>query len=443
MATRRTGQAIALAVLVAFPLAAAAADDNASDLEARIQLLNQRLQQQGQQLQQMRAHLQEMQADLATMRGKGEPTNAYTQAVTQQQGVPTANTRLVAAADTSQPSTENAQGVTGTSTGTIGEKPQPSRSEQAVQQQAQGTVFNQSFTLEPSFTYSRFDRRQIALSGFLALDAIFLGSISVQESKAAIYQFDLTGRWGVTPRLQLYTDVPFLYRRTEYFSGGAGTAASQLSEADVDSQAHVGDISVGAYYQLFRETPSHPNLVANLAVKIPTGIDPYGIKTVTPDPNNNNLKVPQELPTGNGVYSVFLGFSTLKTVDPIVMFANVGVFHNFVRSFDDISTTVGQTQPGDVDLRNAYQWGAGVALALNDRTAMTLSFSQLFQDSARIRYKGQDWQKIIGSDANSATLNIGLTYAKDDHTTFVTNLGVGMSPDAPDFQINFKMPYTF
>jgi hypothetical protein len=84
-----------------------------------------------------------------------------------------------------------------------------------------------------------------------------------------------------------------------------------------------------------------------------------------------------------------------------------------------------------------------MALALNGKMAMTFSYSQLISQAARTRVQGGDWQKIIGSDANSSQFNLGLTYALSDHETMITSLGIGLSPDAPDFQINVKFPYTF
>ena len=51
------------------------------------------------------------------------------------------------------------------------------------------------------------------------------------------------------------------------------------------------------------------------------------------------------------------------------------------------------------------------------------------------------WTKVVGSDANAATFNFGVTYALDKRTTLVTMLGIGLTPDAPDFSLTFKVPY--
>lgn len=322
-------------------------------------------------------------------------------------------------------------------------QPPRSRSAEAVYQQAQGTLFTRRFTFEPSLSYSHFDRRQLVLNGFLALDTIFLGNIAVEENKADIWQLDLAGRFAITPRLQWYVDEPFLYRRTNFLSGGAGGSAPALSEATVSRPMNSGDVTTGIYYQLQNESSGHPDIVANVALKFPTGKDPYGVKVVKPDPSNDSLQVPASLPTGNGMYTLFGGLSVLKTVDPVILFANAGVYHNFARSFGDISTDPSSVVPGRVDLRNSFQWGAGLALALNDKVALTFSYTQLVSQAARKQETGQPWQTIIGSDANAATLDTGMSYALSDHLTMVASVGVGLTPDAPNVEVSVKLPYTF
>ena len=38
---------------------------------------------------------------------------------------------------------------------------------------------------------------------------------------------------------------------------------------------------------------------------------------------------------------------------------------------------------------------------------------------------------------------MGVTHALNQHTTLVTLLGIGLTPDAPDFSLSFKVPYMF
>ncbi len=154
--------------------------------------------------------------------------------------------------------------------------------------------------------------------------------------------------------------------------------------------------------------------------------------------------VPTRQPTGNGVWSTSVGITALKTIDPIVMFANLGYNHNFQRSFSDVSSSENTPAvPGDVKLGNAWLVGAGAALALNDRTSVSLSYAQSVQRVSRLRAKGQNWVRQVGSDSNAATFNTGLTYQLSKNLSMASSLAIGLTPDSPNFSVSVKFPYTF
>jgi len=96
-----------------------------------------------------------------------------------------------------------------------------------------------------------------------------------------------------------------------------------------------------------------------------------------------------------------------------------------------------------VRLGRSFYFGAGLAFAFNERTSLSLSVSDKLSARARTRYDEGDgkWLKVIGSDANAAMFNLGVTYALNQNSTFVTQLGIGLTPDAPDFSLIFKVPY--
>nr|WP_253260778.1 hypothetical protein [Rhodanobacter glycinis] len=124
------------------------------------------------------------------------------------------------------------------------------------------------------------------------------------------------------------------------------------------------------------------------------------------------------------------------------MFANLAYTHAFPRSFADVDTDPQTTTPGSVKLGDAYTYGAGVAFAFNERTSLSLSFSDKLSAKASLRAPKGRWAKVTGSDANAAAFNMGVTYALSRHTTLVTMLGIGLTPDAPNFTLTFKIPYT-
>jgi hypothetical protein len=331
----------------------------------------------------------------------------------------------------------------------------PQRSVEDVLQQ-EHVLFNRPLTLEAGVTYGHYDRRELTLNGFLALDAIFLGNIAIEGIKSDSLTYDFAARYGLTPRLTFNVDAPFIQRWTNYQKGGAGGSAAALAEENTTDPPHLGDINASANYRLLAETPSRPDVVLTAGVVAPTGRAPYGIDVRiieagdstgdTSDKNDTNFvrfAVPSHQATGNGLWAVNVGASAVKTMDPAIVFGSVAYQHYFQRHFGDIDTSPDTVTPGRVELGDNFTFGGGVAFAFNDRTSMSLSFVDKIVREATIKIDGKDSQPVIGSLGNIGTLNLGLTYAMTPHLTWVTLLGVGLTPDAPDFTLNVKIPYQF
>jgi hypothetical protein len=320
---------------------------------------------------------------------------------------------------------------------------QPAQSVSNLYDEASGFFGGGKFSFETGITYSRYDTRQLILNGFLALDSIFLGNINLDRIKADNWTLDLTGRYNLNNRWQFDVNVPVVYRESTYQSGGAnGGSAGALSEKSVDNDPSIGDVNFGVAYKFLDESVNTPDAVLTLRVKAPTGKDPFGIKLRQVDANNN-LFVPDSLPTGNGVWSITPGISLVKTFDPAVLFGTLSYTHNLEESFDDISSTVNQKTPGKVKLGDSFQIGAGIAFALNEKMSMSFSVSDLVQRKSELKQDGGDWQSVVSSDANAAYFNVGMTIAATDNLTIVPNLSIGMTPDAPDFSFSLKFPYYF
>jgi len=318
------------------------------------------------------------------------------------------------------------------------------RSVDDVKQQ-QSVLFNRRLSVEAGLAYTRYDRKQLTLNGFLALDAIFLGNIGIENVESDAATLSLATRWGVTPRLTLSAEVPWIERKTVYQKGGAGGSAAAIAQ-QTSSGGGLGDLSVSANFKLFSERPHWPETVLTAGVTAPTGREPYGVDWRVIERDDDDFirfAVPSEQPTGNGVWQANVGLSMVKAADPAILFANVGYIYSQRGSFDDLDSNPDTVNPGDVQLGNVFYAGAGLAFAFNERTSLSLSYSGRFSARAKTRYRGGEWMKVIGSDGNAGTLNLGMTYAINRHATLVTQLGVGLSPDAPDFSLSFKLPYAF
>ncbi|MDR6710838.1 opacity protein-like surface antigen [Pseudomonas hunanensis] len=339
-----------------------------------------------------------------------------------------------------------ASGAPGTSGSGYGQSlkddSEPAQSVSNLYDEASGFFGGGKFSVETGITYTHYDTRALTLNGFLALDSIFLGQINLDRIKADNWTLDLTARYNLDQRWQFDINVPVVYRESTYSSGGAGGAGPVTSDATVTRDPTIGDINFGVAYKFLDESESLPDAVVTLRVKAPTGDDPYGIKLVE-DPTNDNLAVPESLPTGNGVWAITPGISLVKTFDPAVLFGSLSYTYNMQDSFSDISAQEGSKVPGDVKLGDSWQIGAGIAFALNEKMSMSFSVTDQFARKSKIRPDGGDWQSISSSDYNAANFNVGLTLAATDNLTIVPNLSIGLTDDAPDFTFSLKFPYYF
>lgn len=318
----------------------------------------------------------------------------------------------------------------------------PAQSVSNLYDEASGFFGGGKFSFETGVTYARYDARQLTVNGFLALDSIFLGNINLDRIKSDTWTLDLTARYNLNNRWQFDINAPVIYRESTFQSGGGGGAGTQTTEESVTRDPTLGDVNIGVAYKFLDESDFWPDAVATLRVKAPTGKEPFGIKLVQSS-SNNNLYVPESLPTGNGVWSVTPGISLVKTFDPAVLFGTLSYTHNLEESFDDISSTVGSKTPGKVRLGDSFQIGAGVAFALNEKMSMSFSVSDQVQRKSKLKPNGGDWQSVVSSDANAGFFNVGMTIAASDNLTIVPNLSLGMTEDAPDFSFSLKFPYYF
>jgi hypothetical protein len=318
--------------------------------------------------------------------------------------------------------------------------PAPSDAVVEVAQEQQGR-FGDRLGFDLGLGYSHFDNARISLNGFLALDAIFLGTISIDQIKSDVFTFDPTIRYGITDRLFLDANLPYLYRSSNFRSGGAGGSASALVEKTIHDQG-IGDLSIGASYRLIAETLHKPDVVLSARVKFPTGRDPFGVEFVEVENSQGNLQVPQSLATGTGVYGASLGVAVLKTLDPMVVFGNLTYYRNFGRHFADIDENPGDI-PGRVEIGNAWQFGAGLAFALNEKSSISMSYSQRLVERTHLTPVGFERRAVVGSQANVGIANFGATFSLSPKLALVANVGIGLTDDSPDMSVAVRLPFRF
>jgi len=294
--------------------------------------------------------------------------------------------------------------------------------------------------LEPSLRYLHSSVNRVSIEGLTILPALLVGVIDVLEADRDTYSTSLTARYGLTSRLEFEAQASYLWRsdstRTRKFLESA-TEESMTSA----SGSGLGDVEVGMRYQFNRGGGAWPFLVGNLRVKSDTGTDPFELTTkatLSGDP-----QFASELPTGSGFWSLNPSLTFIYPSDPVVFFGNVGylwtieddkgTFEQIDENGDITTIGFGRVDPGD-----ALRMSFGMGLGLNDRSSLSLSYSlDLFNETT---IETAATNKIAGSDVTVGRLLIGYSLRTEGGTPLNIAVGIGATEDAPDADLNFRLP---
>lgn len=83
----------------------------------------------------------------------------------------------------------------------------------------------------------------------------------------------------------------------------------------------------------------------------------------------------------------------MKTYDPVVLFGSLSYTYHIARSFTDISSVQGQTQPATVKLGDIVQFGGGVALAFSDKDSASICYTMALAPESKTRPPGAHTRK--------------------------------------------------
>lgn len=298
------------------------------------------------------------------------------------------------------------------------------------------------YVLEPSLQYGYSSNNRVALVGYTIIPALLIGLIDIREVKRNTVTAALSGRFGVTRRLELEMRVPYVYRSDATVSRelAIGTATEGVFSA---SGMHMGDIELGARYQLNDGGVDTPYYIGSLRFKSRTGKDPFSVVTDCQQrcvDNATGTGLPLDLPTGSGFYSLQTGLTLLYPSDPAVFFGSVTYTHNFKR--DNISRKVlngeeeflGSIAPGGV-----IGFNFGMGLAINEKSSFSLGYDH--SSVARTKSNGE---VVPGSVRTQlSTLLLGYSYRLSPKYSLSVSVGAGLTRDTPDVSLTLRLPMTF
>lgn len=278
------------------------------------------------------------------------------------------------------------------------------------------------FVLEPAIEYSNSSAIRTAIEGFTIVPALTIGAFQISDVNRDTLTARMTGRMGLTHRLEADISVPYIYRRDETRSRPFGVGASTEMLTKVTGH-DLGDIEAGLHYQLNEGRQGWPVLIANGRFKSVTGTGPFEV------PVDSVTGLQRELPTGSGFYSAQPSITAIMPSDPVILFGNIGYGFNFERD-----TRLGKINPGD-----SISASLGMSLLLNEKLSLSMSYNHdmVFQTEL-------DGNRLPGSTIlQIGALNFGTSYKLYDNMSLTFLTSIGVTENAPDIRLLVKTPISF
>jgi len=293
------------------------------------------------------------------------------------------------------------------------------------------------FAFEPSVQYSYSSSNRIALVGYTIIPAILVGVIDVREVKRNTLTGTLTGRYGLTNRMEVEAKLPYVYRHDNTVGRefGAGAANSTVFTA----KGHdIGDVELTARYQFNDGGAEKPYYVGSLRFKTRTGKDPFEVET-TGTIVGLRGGTQTELPTGSGFYGLQPALTVLYPSDPAVFFGTVSYLHNFKRHNVTLRTDAGPQALGTIAPGGILGFNFGMGLALNEKSSFSIGYDH--SAVGKTRQNGQYTAESVW--VQLGTLLLGYSHRLNDKQSVNLSLGAGLTRDTPDVTLTLRLPMTF
>ncbi len=298
------------------------------------------------------------------------------------------------------------------------------------------------YVLEPSLQYSYSSSNRVALVGYTIIPALLIGLVDVREVKRNTLTGALAVRYGLSNRFEVEAKLPYVYRSDSTISREifTGSASERVFS---NSGKGIGDVEIGARYQLNDGGINMPYFLGSLRFKSRTGRDPFEVVTdciTRCVGNTSGTGLPLDLPTGSGFYSLQPGLTWLFPSDPAVFFGGVSYTYNFKRSGVSRLVLNGEREfIGDVEPGGIFGVNFGMGLALNDRSSFSMGVD--LNSVGRTRQNGVPLATSVRTQLGS--LLLGYSYRYSDKTTFSVTVGAGLTRDTPDLTVNLRIPMSF
>ena len=296
--------------------------------------------------------------------------------------------------------------------------------------------------VEPTYQFGYSTADRVSLIGYTIIPAILIGLIDVRQVRSTTQTVILTGRYGITNRMELEVRVPYVDTHTDTVSREVLTGSAE-DNVFGSSGKGLGDIEATLRYQINNGGADSAYYIGWLRFKSRTGKDPFEVVTDCVTRCVQNLTgtgLPIRQPTGTGFYTIQPGVTWLFPSDPVVFFGNFSYLYNVERHNVYENILLGGKQfLGNVKMGNEADVSIGMGMALNDKASLSIGYDQTFVGETR-----ESGRKVPGSTKVwLGSLLIGGSYRFNEKRTVNFTLGVGVTRDTPDATVIIRVPMMF
>lgn len=189
----------------------------------------------------------------------------------------------------------------------------------------------------------------------------------------------------------------------------------------------IGDVSFTARWQPLAYVPGKMSTTLFSTFTTKTGVSPY------------EIDINRQLSTGSGYYSLSIGASASKVLDPVVVFGSLSSTYNHPeKSLQQVrgARLLRELEPGF-----GLSGSAGFAYSLSYDISLSISAQLSYSDETVLTFS--NGEQAVAQDQVTGILNLSLGTRVSDDTIVNTSLGVGLTEDAPDFSLGLSLPINF
>jgi hypothetical protein len=281
---------------------------------------------------------------------------------------------------------------------------------------------------DSALEYVQNSNPRLVFRGVEITPGIQLGVIEASDAERATGVGVAALRYGLTDRLEVEARAPYVMRHDRV------TTLSQRDDSVTDARTldgrGVGDVELGARFQINSGQRGRPVFIATSRIKTPTGEGPYEVAY-------DEAGIATTLATGSGFWGVEGGITVVYPSEPAVIYGGVTYLRNLAR---DIDRKIGSVQVGRVNPGDSIGAVLGFGLSLNPRLAVSFGYSHayIFPTRSELGDSRQHSQHLqVGS------LQLGGTYRMTERLTINTVIDVGITADAPDLRAVLRAPLRF